>query len=582
MTTQFSGAPSRAAPSPFVPASFDASTWESIEPVARALRDRPIASRAELEAWLLDRSEFEAACGEARADLYIRMTCRTDDPGASAAYERYIEAVPPKLRPLGFELDRRLVELAATYGLDEGRYGVLLRSARAEVELFREANVPLFTELEKLAQQYQRIIGTMTVEFDGQERTLPQMGQYMEMTDRSVRERAWRAVAERRLREQETLDELFDRMIALRDSVGRNAGFANYRDYAFKSLRRFDYAPKECEAFHDGVRSCVVPLVRSLDERRRRSLGVDELRPWDLAVDEKGRAPLRPFTDGKDLLSRTRRLFGRMDSGLAELFRSLGDDGEPGRCLDLDSRKGKAPGGYQYMRDRSREPFIFMNAAGLQSDVVTLLHEAGHAFHSQLCRGEPLVWYRATGEEFAEVASMTMELLTMPYWDEFYSDQKELSRARREQLGQRSVGILAWIAQIDAFQHWIYTNPRHTREERTKKWIELDGRFGHAVSWSGLDRERARVWHRQSHLFLHPFYYIEYGIAELGALGLWLHGQKHGEASALERYKRALSLGGTRPLPELFGAAGLPFDFGPATVRAIVDAVMKELESLPE
>jgi oligoendopeptidase F len=580
-----------AAQSAFVPENLDGTRWERIEPLGRALLERPVETRADLERWLADRSEWEAACSEAQANLYIAMTCHTEDEEKQSAFTRYIETIPPRLKPLVFELDRRQVELFARLRPDGARYGVLERATRAEVDLFRPQNVPIQTELAKLGQRYDQVAGAMTVTFEGREQTLPQMARYQEVTDRAVRESAWRAVAERRAADRGVIDELFDRMIALRHEMARNAGFEDFVGYAFRALHRFDYGPGECFEFHRACEQVVVPLMRRLESRRAALLGVDTLRPWDLSVDVRGRPPLRPFEGGRELMRKSVATFRRLDPRLAEMLSRLGDGSEArgaegGACLDLDSRRGKAPGGYQYMRDRSRKPFIFMNAAGLQRDVVTMLHEAGHAFHSMLCEGEPLLAYRHAPIEFAEVASMSMELLTMPHWgpdgdEAFYRDEVDLARARRQQL-ERSVTLLPWIATIDAFQHWLYTHPRHTREERTAYWLELDRRFGSSCSWAGLETYREFQWQRQGHLFNHPFYYIEYGIAQLGALQLWLMSLERGEKAAVEAYLRGLSLGGSRPLPELFASAGLEFDFGPGAVRRIVERVERELERLPE
>lgn len=564
-----------------VPSGLDASRWENIEPIVRALLDRAVSNPAEFERWLLDRSELDAACAESRAMLSIAMTCQTDDAEKAGAYTRYLEEVPPRLRPLAFELDRKQAALHAAIPLDPRRYAVLERSVRTDVELFRAENVPLMTDVEKMTQEFQTIAGAMTVTFDGAERTLPQMAPYLQKTDRSVRESAWRLITGRRLRDKDTLDALFDRMIEVRSAIAKNAGFDDYRGYTFRAMRRFDYTPGHCEAYHAAVEKHVVPMLRRLAERRQRHLSLTSLRPWDMSVDEKGRPPLKPFTTGEDLLRRTKRVFARMDPGLNEMFKSLGENGTPGLCLDLDARKGKAPGGYQEMLHRSRRPFIFMNAASVHNDMVTLVHEAGHAFHSMLCKDEPLVAYREAPIEFCEVASMSMETLTMPYWDEYYSSPADRARARREQL-ERVVTILPWIAQIDAFQHWIYLNPGHTHDERNAHWLHLDARFGSPIDWSGLDEARAWLWQRQLHLFVHPFYYIEYGIAQLGALGLWLHSLEKGQAAALERYKRSMALGGSRPLPELFDAAGLPFDFGDATIARLMAAVDREMESTGE
>lgn len=573
----------------FVPARFDGTDWNQIEPLLQALLDRPVGSAAMLERWLLDRSELEAACAEAEADLYIAMTCDTEDKAAQEAYTRYIETVPPLMKPLVFALDRRQVELSRKFALSPARYGVLTRDTEAEVEIFRDQNVPIQTELEKLSQQYQQVTGAMTVSYDGREQTLPMMGKYQESTDRAVRESSWRAVTDRRLKDVVAIDEIYDQMVRLRHQMAHNAGFKDFVGYAYKAKKRFDYTPAECRRFHEAAEKVVVPFLRRQDDRRRALLGVGELRPWDLGVDPKGRQPLKPFTGGVELMSKSVAMFDRLDPRLGAMLASLGDGAntrgsKDGACLDLDSRKGKAPGGYQSMRDRSRKPFIFMNAAGLHRDVETMVHEAGHAFHSLLCIDEPLVRYRSAPLEFCEVASMSMELLTMPHWGGpagFYPEEEDLARARRKQV-EGSCSLLPWIATIDAFQHWIYERPAHTRAERTAAWLDLDRRFGHAVSWEGLEEARATQWQRQMHLFGAPFYYIEYGIAQLGALQLWLRSLEDGETAAIRSYMRALALGGSRPLPELFKAAGLVFDFGPETVARLVDRAERELERLPE
>ncbi len=577
----------------FVPADLDATRWENAAPWFQGLAQRPVRSAEDLERWLRDRSELEASCYEAEADLYIAMTCHTEDSAAQQAWTTYIETVPPRLKPAVFELDKRQAALAEEFGLEAraaGRYRVLTRDTRSEVELFRPENVPIQTELAKLDQKYQQITGAMTVRFDGREQTLPMMGKYQESTDRTVRESAWRAVMDRRLADAEAMDAIYDEMVALRDRMSRNAGFTDFVGYAFKSKRRFDYTPQDCKAFHNACQVAVVPFVRRLDAKRRDQLGLQAkgqaLRPWDLAVDPRGRAPLRPFSGGVELMSRSVRVFDRMDPALAAMLSGLGDGSNTGgsangACLDLDTRKGKAPGGYQSMRDRTRRPFIFMNAAGLQRDVETMVHEAGHAFHSLLSVHEPLLHYRNPPMEFAEVASMSMELLTTPYWGEYYPDGADRARAVRQQI-EKSVSLLPWIATIDAFQHWVYTHPSHSRAERTAAWLEVEGRFGHDVSWEGVEAARQRLWHRQLHLFGVPFYYIEYGIAQLGAIQLWVRSLEEGEKAAIQSYKAALSLGGSRPLPELFAAAGLRFDFGAAMVSRLLERVEREMEKLPE
>lgn len=573
--------------SDFVPADLDASKWENLEPLFAELENRAVDSASEFERWLLDRSELDAAVSEAGAVRFIDMTCDTASDAKKQAYMGFVEKVLPLVKPESFRLDKKQAALAGRFDLGD-HYTVINRDTIGEVELFREKNVPIQTELTRLDTEYDTLCGAMTVEFDGGEKTLPQMGRYQESSDRSVRESAWKTVADRRARDADAISGIFDRMVGKRHAMSVNAGFKDFVGYSFKAKRRFDYTPAHCFAFHDGIEKHVMPFVAGLDAERKRLLALRTLMPWDLAVDVKSRPPLRPFEGGADLVRRTRRVFDRLDPELAGMFASLGDGtndngAEGGASLDLDSRKGKAPGGYQYMRDRTRRAFIFMNAAGLHRDVETMVHEAGHAFHSMLSVDEPLAHYRHAPIEFCEVASMSMELLTMPFWDEFYPSREDADRARRRQL-EGSVSLLPWIATIDAFQHWIYTHPEHTRAERAAAWLGLEDRFGHMghrVDWTGITAHRPLIWQRQGHLFGSPFYYIEYGIAQLGALGLWLKSLEEGTQAALDAYKRAMSLGGSRPLPELFAAADLPFDFGADTVGRLVKRVERELDRLP-
>ncbi len=559
---------------PFVPQGLDASRWENIQPLYQSLLDRKLNCENCLEKLLLDRSELDAAASEAAANLYINMTRHTDVESHKRAYLDYVENVAPKVKEISFALNRKIVQSPHGAKLDRKRYEVMLRDLRAEVEIFRDENIPLQTEDTKLGQQFSEISGAMTVNFRGEERTLPQMGKFFEDTDRATREEAWKLVAERRHRDHDKLDDIFDRMIALRHQVALNAGFANFRDYSFKAKKRFDYTPAECEAFHAAAEKVCVPAARAMHDERAAALGVDALRPWDLAVDIRGRDPLRPFATAEELVEKSSRLFHNIDEQLGALFDRL----RQGDSLDLESRKGKAPGGYQYHRDRSRQPFIFMNAAGLQRDLETMVHEAGHAFHAMLSEHDPLVHYRHCPLEFAEVASMGMELIAQPYLEEFYSED-EANRARRGHL-EALVKLLPWIATIDAFQHWLYLNPKHTRSQRTEKWLELDERFGANVSWAGIEPYRSVGWQKQLHLFEVPFYYIEYGIAQLGALQLWLAARRN-EKNAIANYTKALALGGSRPLPELFAAAELKFDFSPPTMQTLIDEVRKELATLP-
>ena len=552
----------------------DARKWGQIQPVYQEFLEREIDSAEALEQWLLELGQFDAFVGETGSMLYVEMTCDTENEEIKQAYLDFVEEVQPELAKVGDLLNRKLADSPHADALDSVEYNVLLRDTRMDLALFREENIALGTELTKLGQRYNEICGAMTVDFDGEEKTMQQMGKYLQVNDRAVRESAYRTVGERRFQDSEEIDELFDKMIELRHQIALNAGYENFRDYTFDAKHRFDYTPGDCESFQTAIEQICVPLMRDIDEERREVLGLDALRMWDMGHDVKGRSPLQPFAEVEEMVAGTSRMFHRLSPELGEFFDSLRD----GTSLDLDSRKGKAPGGYQLQRDHSRKPFIFMNATGLQRDLETMVHEAGHAFHSIYADHLPLVDYRSAPIEFCEVAAMSMELLTHDFLDEFYSPE-DANRAVREHL-EGIVSILAWIATIDAFQHWIYTNPGHTKEERHQQWIELGERFGSILDWSGFEEWRKVGWQRQLHLFSYPFYYIEYGIAQLGALQLWLQYQKNPQ-TALDNYARSMRLGGSRPLPELFEAGEMSFDLGSTTVEGLIDAVRTELDQLP-
>jgi oligoendopeptidase F len=560
-------------PRTFVPADADMGDWAQIEPLFDQLDRRPIGTPEQLEAWLGDLSELAACISEEGSKRYVAMTCATDDEQKEKAHLFFIEQIRPKCKPRWQRLRQRYVDCPARGQLARDRYFVHDRSTVNAVELFRDENVPLQVEDDKLDQQYQKRCGAMTVTYDGKEQTLQQMARYLKQPDRDVRREAWQLTVARRLQDREPMDEIFDRMISLRHRIAANAGFENFRDYQFRNYERFDYSPADCFAFHEAVERVGMPAFRKVQQRRQAKLGVDPLRPWDLAVDPENRPPLKPFETAGQLCGKASEVFHRIDGELGGQFDAMVAAG----WLDLESRKGKAPGGYQATFDEARHPFIFMNAVGLQRDVETILHEGGHAFHAIACRDDPLLSYRHAGMEMAEVASMGMELLAYDHYDVFYAGD-ELTRARREIL-EGIVSFFPWMATIDAFQHWLYETPTHTRQQRTQFWVSLLERFGGIADYSGHEDARAAMWQRHLHLFGVPFYYVEYGIAQIGALQLWRNSRTDGVA-ALRRYRQALALGGSRPLPELWQAAGLVFDFSEATLEPLIQMVEQELAVL--
>jgi oligoendopeptidase F len=562
-------------PRAFVPEKIDLGDWAQIAPLFDVLEARAPTCRtsAQLQRWLLDAGELGAALDQESSLRNIAMTCHTESAEAEKAYIHFVEEIEPLLKPRQFKLAEIYLGHPLRAKLPRKRYFVFDRNARLQVELYRPENIPLETAEARLCQQYQKLSGSLTVQFQGAERTLAQMGRYQEEPDRTLRQEAWELVARRRLQEAAQFEDIFEQMLKLREQIAANAGFPNYLEYAFRARGRFDYTPEDCVKFHDAVEKELMPLTRQLHEQRRRQLGLATLRPWDMGVDPLNRPPLRPFERVEEMVARTQKIFDQLDPKLAadfQLMRQL-------RLLDLDNRKGKAPGGYQSTLAESRLPFIFMNAVGMQRDVETLLHEAGHAFHALAARGEELHSYRSAPIEFCEVASMGMELLGGEFIEAFY-EEAGARRARHDHLAG-IVTIFPWIVTVDAFQHWIYSHPGHSRAERRQAWLGLMDRFGGEADWSGHEEARAHLWHRQLHIFLYPFYYIEYGIAQLGALQVWANSRRN-KARALGQYHRALALGGSRPLPELFGAAGCRFDFSRRTIEPLARLLRAQLEKL--
>ena len=557
----------------FVPDDLDGSSWEFIEPFMNDLRDRKLSCSNCLETFIADRSSLSEVISEARARLYIDMTCHTDDEEIQKSWMQFVENVQPKLSEYSDILNRRLVEHEALDELPE-RFGILVKGLKTDIAIFREENIPLSTQATKLVTEYNEICGAQMVEFDGELKTFAQMAIYFENTDRTIREAAWKAVSERRFEDNERVSEIYDELIQIRHKMATNAGFEGFQQYMFASMHRFDYTIEDCLEFHESIETVCQPLRHRTDGERMRELGVDSLRPWDMGVDVKGRPALQPFNDIQEMVDGCSRIFHNMSSELGDYFDLL----DTNDCLDLDSRKGKAPGGYQYYLQKSRLPFIFMNAAGTQRNIETMIHEAGHAFHSFYSGHLDLIHERDSPIEFAEVASMSMELLTHPHWEEFY-ERKDADRARRKHL-EDIISFMPWMATIDAFQHWVYANPDHSREERAAKWLELGERFGPNVDMTGFEDIHKVSWQRQGHLFGVPFYYVEYGIAQLGALQMWKYHRRDTQ-DALDRYKAGLSLGYTRGLTELFQASGLELSFSESYVGDLIGEIHEALAELP-
>ncbi len=531
-------------------------SWKVIENYYRELYEREILSKAKLKQWLKDRSELSAALSENFAWRYIKMNIDTRDEKLKKDFQFFVQKINPKLAPWDDKLNRKFAENEFAAELKDPEYRLLLKIVENHLQLYRDENIPLFTQLEEASQEYGATISKLSVEFEGQEYTLQQAAKLLKDTDRNKRKKVFELIQEQRNSVSTPLNELFDKLLALRQEVAKNAGFDNYRDYKFRAMDRFDYTPEDCMAFHQAVKEELLPLQEMVLQDRKTKLELSELKPYDLAVDPEGRNPLQPFDKGEELLEKTVVCFERLDPFFADCLREM----KKRKHLDLESKKGKAPGGFNYPLYESGFPFIFMNAVGTMRDVTTMIHEGGHAVHSVLAHPLELVDFKSTPSEIAELASMSMELLTMDNWDVFFDKEEELNRARQEQLTD-VISTLPWVATIDKFQHWLYTHPRHSIAEREEEWLKISEEFSSdLVDWSDYPEAKKNQWQRQLHLFEVPFYYIEYGFAQLGAVALWRNYRKEPEAT-IKKYKKALSLGYTRSISEVYQAAGIRFDF---------------------
>jgi oligoendopeptidase F len=559
----------------FIPTDFVITDWQSLEPYFKNLLERNIDSKENIEQWLKDQSEIEAIVSEDACWRQIKMTCDTENKRLEEAFNFFCLEIQPKIQPYSDALNKKLVNHSSLNELDKEKYFTYLRSLRKSIELFREENIPIQAEMAVLQQHYGMISGKMTVTVNGKEYTLQQAAKFLQSHDRKLREEVYRKMSERRLQDKEALDKLYNQLIEKRNQLALNAGFNNYRDYRFKELGRFDYTKEDCYQFHDAVKQYVLPLVNIIYQKKKEKLHLDTLRPWDVEAEPEGTQPLRPFEKSNELIDRSIECFTKLRPFFGACLKKMNEINH----FDLESRKGKAPGGYNCPLAESGAPFIFMNAAGQMSDLTTMVHEGGHAVHSFLSHPLELTGFKEYPMEIAEVASMAMELFSMDHWEVFFTTEEELKRAKEQQL-ERVITIFPWIAVIDKFQYWIYEHPKHTVEERTANWLKIVDEFkDDVIDYSGLENYRNNAWQRQLHLFEVPFYYIEYGIAQLGAIGMWMQ-YKQNKERALDNYCNALSLGATKTLPQLFEAAGLKFDFSPSTIKTLMDFVKSEMEKI--
>ena len=558
----------------FVPEDLVINSWNKIKSLFDNLVDREISSSLELEQLMLDQSELSAVLEEDMAWRYIKMNIDTTDKELGEQFSFWIKEISPNTAPYSHKLNLKLVNSPYLKDLDQEKYRIYLRSVKKQIEIFREDNIPLFTTMEEKQQEYGAISAKMSIEVDGEKMTMQKAALLLKSTDRAKREAIYNMITSRRLQDEKVLDDLFDELISLRQQIAKNAGFDNYRDYMFAAMGRFDYTPKDCFNFHDAIAKEIVPIINSFEQKRKNKLGNESYKPWDTAVDVDGLPPLKPFDGGTELTDLSIECFNRLRPYFGECLSTM----KAMKHLDLESKNGKAPGGFMYPLYEIGVPFIYMNAVGSQRDLVTMVHEGGHAVHSFLSRDLSLTEFKSTPSEVAELASMAMELLSMDHWDVFYDDAADLKRARLEQL-EKALETLPWVSSIDKFQHWIYTN-KHTAQQRKEKWLEISAELGNQIiDWEGNENIHANLWQKQLHLYEVPFYYIEYGMAQLGAIAMWRSYKQLGE-QGLDNYMNALKLGYTKTIGEIYETAGIKFDFSASYVKELADFIKDELEKL--
>ncbi|RLC51148.1 MAG: M3 family oligoendopeptidase [Candidatus Cloacimonadota bacterium] len=561
-------------PRQYFPPELDVTKWENVEKELKKLEAEEINSAEELIVFLEKVGELSDILDEEQAWRYIKMTRFADNEKYQKDFNEFYAGVISKVKPYNFKFNKKFYESPFRSQLDKKKYSHLDKIISNDIELFREENIPLKVKEREIANNYGSLFSKLTAVYKGEEKTLSQLSIYLKDPDRKVREEVWFLRMKTIAEQEKEFNKLFDEMKKLRIQQAKNAGFDNYRDYAHQSKGRFAYTPEDLLEFHNSVEKVVLPFLRELTEERRQKLNLESVRPWDTSVELDGKT-LKPFRTIDEFIDKAIEILYTIKPKFGLRLNMMKNSG----YLDLENRKGKAPGGYNYPLQETGAPFIFMNAVGLHRDVVTLLHESGHAMHTFSMKHIKIDPYKNTPSEVAELASMAMEFISMDLWNKYYPDENDYKKAKREQL-KGALSFLPWCMIVDAFQHWIYLNPEHTPQERENYFASLMDRFNSGVNWHGLEQFKKILWLFQLHIFEVPFYYIEYGMSQLGALAIYRNYKKFGKEKALENYENFLKLGYTKPVNELYETAGIKFDFSEKYIRQLVDFVKEELEGL--
>lgn len=551
--------------------NIDIQNFETIKPHLEELVNRSLESKRDLEVWLKNVDEIQSVLAEKQGWIFINSQKDTSNADYKALYESFFGQVLPQIAPYFDKINNKLVQSDFVKELDQDKYFIYLRKIKSQVALYKDENVDLYAKTKLIISKYSAITGKMSIKIEGEEVTMQKASSYLEYVDRDIRKEAYQKIFARRIKDKQALNDIFDELVKLRHQIALNAGFENFRDYTFEALGRFDYTPDDCFQFHESIKEVVIPIIDEIYNKRKLDLGFDDLKPYDLAVDTTNKPPLQPFVDNAELISKSVSALNKVDDSFGGFITEMNERG----FLDLESRKNKAPGGFLYPLPVSNIPFIFMNATGTLRDVTTMVHEGGHAIHSFLSANLPLNVFKDVPAEVAEYASMAMELLSMEHWDEYFINEDDLRRAKSNHL-EKIISYYPWMAIVDNFQHWLYLNPTHSQQQREEKWVQLSKEYTSSiVNHTGYEDIQAVKWQTQLHIYHVPFYYIEYAIAQLGAIATWKQ-YKTDPKRALKNYKNALSLGYTKPIHEIYKAAEVEFDFSKNYVSELVSFVYDE------
>lgn len=550
---------------------------EDLKNIYDVLLQEDIKSAEQLERWIAKIGDLDEQMEEILTGHYIDFQCSSNSQEAKEQFTYDQTYIEPLRKSFTAALNKKLLNNSYLSDLPEDKYGKFIKSIKNAQELFREENVQLEIEEDQLVTTYFEITGNLTVIWDEKEISLSELSPYLEDKNRTKREKATILMSEAFLEHADTLQKLMSELIQLRRKKAANANLDNYRDFKFKEYERFDYTPEDCLKLADAVKQHVTPLKEKLQRKHKDEIGVERYRPWDRKAPNPFEKTLTPFSTAEELVHKAAGVFTSLDSGFTDLLNEMNQK----NLLDLTARQGKAPGGFCSPLPVTGLSFIFMNAAKTHDDVITLLHEMGHCIHNNLTQHFDLPYYKEAPMESAELASMSMELMTMDYWHYYYEDESALIQAKKDHW-KSIIDFLPMGVVIDQFQHWMYENPEHTEAERLDMFLALQKKYdADVVDWEGLEEWRKQNWLRILHIFEVPFYFIEYVIAQLGALQLYKN-YKTDAAGTLEKYKEALALGASASLPEVYKTAGISFDFSAEMISSLVQLIEIELEELEQ